>query len=412
MTPKDLRRSLPLFMEFTERFTPLLVDDKRTESRKERAEAYLRGLLLDAESTKTAEAIALKVHGDASQVRMTQVFLGQSDWADEPLRQELNGWVNQDIGSEQGTLIVDESAFPKCGDKSVGVARQYCGATGKIDNCQVGVYLAYASAEGHTLLDERMYLPEEWATDTERRQEAGVPEGVVFRTKPELALELIRTVGPQVRHGWVTFDEGYGKDPGFLSGLEELGERYIGEVPKSFRGWLRRPKVEEPSPGRAGRRRSKPRVRPGEPKPQTVEEIAASLYARAWKRLCFREGTKGTQQAHFARVRIVAERDDLPGPELWLVIERSCDQAPYIKYYVSNAAPDCPLLEMAQAGHNRWPIEDCFLRGKQEVGLDDYEVRGWRGWHHHMTLVMLALWFLVLEKRRLGGKNRDRYDAA
>ena len=412
MTPKDLRRSLPLFMEFTERFTPLLVDDKRTESRKERAEAYLRGLLLDAESTKTAEAIALKVHGDASQVRMTQVFLGQSDWADEPLRQELNGWVNQDIGSEQGTLIVDESAFPKCGDKSVGVARQYCGATGKIDNCQVGVYLAYASAEGHTLLDERMYLPEEWATDTERRQEAGVPEGVVFRTKPELALELIRTVGPQVRHGWVTFDEGYGKDPGFLSGLEELGERYIGEVPKSFRGWLRRPKVEEPSPGRAGRRRSKPRVRPGEPKPQTVEEIAASLSARAWKRLCFREGTKGTQQAHFARVRIVAERDDLPGPELWLVIERSCDQAPYIKYYVSNAAPDCPLLEMAQAGHNRWPIEDSFLRGKQEVGLDDYEVRGWRGWHHHMTLVMLALWFLVLEKRRLGGKNRDRYDAA
>jgi len=412
MTPKDLRQALPLFNDFLERFTPLLVDDKRTESRKERANAYLRGLLLDAESTKTAEAIALKVHGDASQVRMTQVFLGQSSWADQPLREELVRWVDQELGSAAGTLIVDESSIPKCGDKSVGVARQYCGASGKIDNCQTGVYLAYASAEDHTLLDERLYLTEEWAADASRRKEAGVPEAIVFRTKPELALELVRTVGPKVRHGYVTFDEAYGKDPGFLSGLEEMGERYIGEVPKTCRGWLRRPKVQEPEAGRQGRPRSKPRVAPREPKPQTAEAIAASLPASAWKRLQFREGTKGTQVAHFARVRFVAERDDLPGPELWLVIERSCDQAPYVKYYLSNAAPDCPLLEMAQAGHNRWPVEDCFLRGKQEVGLDDYEVRGWRGWHHHMTLVMLALWFLVLEKRRLGKKNRNRHDVA
>jgi SRSO17 transposase len=412
MTPKDLRQSLPLFHDFLDRFAPHLIDDKRTESRKERADAYLRGLLLDAESTKTAEAIALRVHGDTSQVRMTQVFLGQSAWRDEPLRQELAVWVNQEIGSEQGTLIVDESGFPKCGDKSVGVARQYCGATGKIDNCQMGVFLAYAGTAGHTLLDERLYLPEEWINDAERREEAGVPATVVFRTKPELALELVRNVGPQVRHGWVTFDEGYGKDPGFLSGLEELEERYIGEVPKNFRGWLQRPQVEEPGPSGSGRRRSKARVAAGQPKPQTVEEIAAALPASAWKRLRYREGSKGTQQAHFARIRIIAERDDLPGPELWLVIERSCDQAPYVKYYVSNAARDCPLLEMAQAGHNRWPVEDCFLRGKQEVGLDDYEVRGWRGWHHHMTLAMLALWFLVLQKRRLGEKIGQRHDVA
>jgi SRSO17 transposase len=413
MTPKDLRQALPLFEEFLERFTPLLVDDQRTESRKERFKAYLRGLLLDAESTKTAEAIALKVHGDPSQVRMTQVFLGQSAWADEPHREELVRWVDQELGSTTGTLIVDESGIPKCGDKSVGVARQYCGATGKIDNCQMGVFLAYASATGHTLLDERLYLPEEeWAADAARRNEAGVPEGVVFRTKPELGLELIRTVGPKIRHGWVTFDEAYGKDPEFLSGLEELGERYIGEIPKTCRGWLRRPEVEEPQQGRHGRPRSKPRVAAGQPKPQTVEETAAALPASAWKRLCFREGTKGTQMAHFAAVRFVVERNDLPGPELWLVIERGCDQAAYIKYYLSNASPACPLLEMAQAGHNRWPIEDCFLRGKQEVGLDDYEVRGWRGFHHHMTLVMLALWFLVLQTRRLGKKNRDRHDAA
>ncbi len=412
MTPKDLRQALPLFHDFLDRFAPLIVVDERTESRRERMDAYLRGLLLDAESTKTAEAIALKVHGDPSQVRMTQVFLGQSAWPDEPVRDELISWVDQEIGSEQGTLIVDESGFPKWGNKSVGVARQYCGATGKIDNCQMGVFLAYASTAGQTLLDERLYLPEEWASDGKRRREAGVPDGVVFRTKPELALELIRSAGPKVRHGWVTFDEGYGKDPGFLSGLEELGERYIGEVPKSCRVWLRRPKVIEPAAGRNGRRRSKARVAAGEPPPEMVEEIASALPAGAWKRLCFREGTKGTQQAYFAGLRVVPERDDLPGPDSWLVIERSCDQTPYIKYYLSNAAANCPLLEMSQAGHNRWPVEDCFLRGKQEVGLDDYEVRGWRGWHHHMTLAMLAMWFLVLQKRRLGGKNRNRHDAA
>ncbi len=184
-----------------------------------------------------------------------------------------------------------------------------------------------------------------------------------------------------------------------------MGERYIGEIPKTCRGWLRRPEVLEPGAGRRGRRRIKPRVAPGQPEPQTVEAIAAALPAGAWKRLRFREGTKGTQGAHFAAIRWVVERDDLPGPELWLVIERSCDQAAYIKYYLSNARPDCPLLELAQAGHNRWPVEDCFPRGKQEVGLDDYEVRGWRGFHHHMTLVMLALWFLVLQTRRLGKKT-------
>jgi SRSO17 transposase len=411
MTPKDLRQALPQFTEFVDRFTPHLVSDKRSESRRERADAYLRGLLLDAENTKTAEAIALKVHGDASQVRMTQVFLAQSAWPDEPLRGELACWVDEELGSDEGTLIVDESGFPKCGEDSVGVARQYCGATGKIDNCQMGVFLTYASAKGHTLLDERLYLPEEWATDMPRREKAGVPQDIVFRTKPELAWELIRTVGPRVRHGWVTFDEGYGKDPGFLSGLEELDERYIGEVPKSFRGWLRRPKVQEPKPSRSGKLRGKPRVRAGEPGPQTAEAIAAALPSRAWRRLKFREGTKGPQVAHFAAIRIVAERDDLPGPELWLVIERSCHQASYVKYYVSNAAPDCPLLKLAQAGHNRWPTEDCFLRGKQEVGLEDYEVRGWRGWHHHMTMAMLALWFLELQRRRLGGKNRNRHDA-
>jgi SRSO17 transposase len=408
MTPADLRRTLPLFDDFVRRFAPLLGDDARAD----RAHAYLRGLLLDNDDNKTAEAIALKVYGDPSQVRSLQVFVSQSPWPDAPLRDELVGWVAAELGSDDGVLIIDESSFPKCGTKSVGVARQYCGALGKLANCQVAVYAAYASAAGHALLETRLYLPEEWADDPKRCRAAGVPEGVVFRTKPELAWELVLSLRDRVRHGWITFDETYGRDPAFVSGLEELGERYIGEVPKDTRVWLKRPAVQEPGPSQRGAPRRKARVAPGEPAPQTVEEVAQGLPGKAWQRLAFREGSKGTQYAYFARLRVVVERDDLPGPELWLVIERSCAQQPRVKYYLSNAAKDCPLRVLALAGHTRWPIEDCFLRGKGELGLDEYEVLGWRGWHHHQTLVMLAMWFLTLQQQRLRKKKRGRDDAA
>lgn len=409
MTTQDLQQALPRFDQFLDRFGPWFGQ----ESRPARAKAYLRGLLLDADGNKNAETIALTAHGgDTSQVRMTQFFISQASWRDAPLRQDLAAWVNTDWGHRDGILIVDESAMAKCGTKSVGVARQYCGATGKIDNCQVAVYLAYASPHGHTLLDTRLYLPEDWTADRDRRTEAGVPADVVFRTKPELALELVQGLGRTVRHGWVTFDEGYGKDPAFLSGLEEGGERYLGEIPKNVRGWLHRPVVDEAGSRPNGRPLTKPRVRADQPKPQTVEALAATVPASAWQRVAYREGSKGVQHAHFARLRFFVERDDVPGPEVWLMIERGCAQEPYVKYYLSNAAPNCPLPTMAGVGHSRWPVEDCFLQGKQDLGLDAYEVRGWRGWHHHMTLVFLAMWFLKLETQRLGKKSGGRDHAA
>jgi SRSO17 transposase len=408
MTPADLRKAGPLFHDFVERFAPHLGDDSRVEH----ARTYLRGLLLDNDDNKTAEAITLKVHGDPSQVRMTQVFLSQSPWHDPPLRSELVGWVNDVLGCPDGVLILDEGSFPKCGTKSVGVARQYCGETGKIDNCQVAVYAAYASAHGHTLLDTRLYLPEEWLADPDRCAAAGVPTDVLFRTKPELALELILELRERLPHRWITFDEVYGRDPALLSALEELGERYIGEVPKDTRVWRKRPAVEQPGPSRRGTPRKHPRVAAGEPEPQTVEALAAAVPKADWKVLAFRDGSQGRQYAQFARLRVVAERDGLPGPELWLVLERACTQAATAKYYLSNAEEDCSLREMAQAGHTRWPVEDCFLHGKEEAGLGDYEVQGWRGWHHHQTLVLLALWFLLLQQKRLGGKKCDRHDVA
>ena len=408
MTPADLRQALPRFEAFVQRFAPLLGAD----SRPARAQAYLRGLLLNNDDNKTAEAIALKVTGDTSQVRMTQVFLAQSPWPDEPLRDELAQWVDDELGDDDGILVIDEGSFLKCGNKSVGVARQYLGCVGKVANGQVAVYLAYASRHGHVLLDTRLYLPDEWTDNPDRCAAAGVPADVVFRTKPALGLELVRHLRPRLRHRWVTFDETYGRNVDFLRGLEELEETYIGEVPKDTRCWRKCPAVETPPPGRGGRSVRPARVRPGEPEPETVEAIAASLPASAWQRLKFRDGSKGEQWAEFARVRVFPERDGLPGPELWLLLERSCTQQTKIKYYLSNAERQTPLLTLVRVAHSRWAVEDCFLRGKDEVGLDEYEVRGWRGWHHHMTLTMLALWFLLLEKRRLEKKTGHDHDAA
>src|ERR1041385_7208688 len=187
MTPHDLRQALPLFDDFVRRFAPLLGDNARAD----RAHAYLRGLLLDNSDNKTAEAIALKVYGDPSQVRSMQVFVSQSPWQDTPLRHELVAWVEAELGSNDGVLIFDESSYPKCGTKSVGVARQVCGATGKIDNCQVAVYAAYAGNGGHSLLATRLYLHDSWTNNPPRCRDAGVPEAAIFRTKPELAFELL-----------------------------------------------------------------------------------------------------------------------------------------------------------------------------------------------------------------------------
>lgn len=399
MSPEDLRASLPLFEAFVGRFAELLGHDRRGD----RLHAWLQGLLLDNDDHKTAEAIALKVYEDPSQVRMMQVFLGQSPWSDAPLREEMAQQVAREIGETPGVLILDETSFPKCGTKSVGVARQYCGATGKIDNCQVAVYLGYATSQEQTLIDTRLYLPETWTNDPDRCAAAGVPQDVVFRTKPELALELILRRRQTLPHGWITFDEVYGQNVALVRSLEDLQERYVGAVPKTTLGWLEKPQVQAPGRGK-GRPRKKARVACGEPEPQTVEAMAGQLPAGAWQRLTYRTGSKGEQQASFARLRFYPERDDLPGPPVWLLIERSLDQQPQSKYWLSNATEACPLLEMVQAAHCRWPIEDCFLRGKEELGMDEYEVQGWRGWHHHQTLVLLAMWFLLSQQRRLEKK--------
>jgi SRSO17 transposase len=365
------------------------------------ASKYLTGLLLP-EAGKSAEEIAWHVPG--GQVRDLQRFLGQGAWDDEALLAKHAELVAGSLGSPSGVLIVDGSDFPKQGKHSVGVARQYCGATGKVDNCQAGVFLAYATGQGHTLLDRRLYLPEQWLSPAWQglRDKCGVLEGTAFKTKPQLAWDMIKQVQAQglLPFTWVACDEAFGDNPGFLEQLESAQINYLAEVSVSTRVWLQRPATGLPPATATGRPPSRERLLPGAAGPQRVDEIAGQLPAKAWRRRRIKDGEKGVQVARFAFLRAVAVRDKLPGPEVWLVFRRSANEAGELKVFISNAAAGTPQRELVRVSGLRWPIETCFKQAKGNLGMDEYQTRSWRGWHHHMTLVILAHHFLVRLKLR------------
>lgn len=295
-------------------------------------------------------------------------------------------------------LVLDGSDFPKQGTESVGVKRQYCGQLGKTANCQAGVFLAYASERGYALLDRRLYLPEDWFTDAyaERRLACGVPADATFTTKPMLGLEMIQAVlqAASVPCRWVAGDEAFGDNPALLDAIGALDKWYFMEVAHDTRVWRERPATAPlPWSGR-GRKPSKARLVADAAAPVGVAALAADLPAAAWQRATIQEGGQGPQVAEFAFQRVVAVRDGLPGPEVWLVLRRSLSDGE-LKTYLSNAPADVAPTRLVRTSGMRWPIETCFLVGKQELGMGDYEVRSWRGWHHHMTLVLLALAFLV-----------------
>jgi SRSO17 transposase len=327
--------------------------------------------------------------------------------------------VNATLGEDDGVLIVDESAVPKRGDHSAGVARQWCGVRGKQENCQVDVFLGYASRHGYTLLDRRLYLPKEWfAADHRERWEAcRIPDETAVASKAALAGQMVQAaVVGGLRAQWLTCDEWYGRDSGFLDRVAGQGLRYLAEVAKHTMGWpLAEPATGKPRPrpetwlpprnasgkGRAPVRR---RLRPDSLAPLRVDGIAAQLRADQWHRFRILEGARGPLVADFATLRTVAVRDGLPGPEVWVLLRRPLVEAgeqPALKYYVSNAPAATPLAALVRVSGMRWPIESCFEEGKEEVGLDHYELRFWRGWHHHMTLVLLAHHFLVRLRLRL-----------
>jgi SRSO17 transposase len=371
---------------------------------------YLEGLLLPSQD-KCIERVALSV--EDGKVRPMQRFVGEGAWDDEQILDKHAELVAESLGEAGGVLIADGSEFPKKGKYSAGVARQWCGIRGKIDNCQAGVFLSYASARGYVLVDRRLYLPEEWfqASARERWQRCRIPDETPFRTKPQLAWEMIEQLNRRgvLPFTWVTCDEVFGNNPEFLERLERAEMRYLADVPVSTQVWLERPETEMPPSKGRGRPLSRERVAPGAPQPIRVDELAAQLPRRAWRKHLVKDGEKGFIEARFAFVRAVAVRDKLPGPELWVVFRRSLGASPELKVFISNAPADALRRELVRVSAMRWPIETCFEEAKGELGMAEYQTRSWRGWHHHMTLVILAHHFVVgLKLKHKKGHRRLR----
>ncbi len=388
-------------------------------------EVYLRGLLLADGPRKNAEALALRLLGAAGaadrRVRGLQDFLGVGGWDDAALLARHRQLVEATLGDPDGVLLIDGSDVPKQGTHSVGVARQWCGHTGKKDNCQAGVYLGYASARGYTLLDRQLYLPACWFTAeyADRWRACGIPRGTPFRTKHALAGDLVEAAvaAGTLRARWVVCDEGYGDSPALLDRWAATGLRYLAELPRDTQGWcLTAPDGRTPRPapqswvppragGKKGPAPQRVRLHPASRAKDRADAWAAQVPADRWQRYRLLEGSKGPLVADFVAVRRVTVRDRLPGPEGWLLVRRSVPvdpaEAPVYKYYTSNAPADTALATLVWVSGMRWPIEACFAEARQEVGLDHDETRSWRGWHHHLTLVILAHHFLVRLQQRL-----------
>jgi SRSO17 transposase len=335
---------------------------------------------------------------DGNAVRAMQQFVRDGAWDDTAILRRLWREIAADLDDADGVLILDGSDFPKQGQESVGVKRPYCGELGKRANCQAGVFLAYASQRGYALLDRRLYLPEDWFTDAyaARRTACGVPEATTFTTKPMLGWAMIEAViaARSLSCRWVTCDAACGCNTELLDKIAGLGLWSFAEVPHDTRVWRERPASAVPQWSGRGPKPTRERLLPEAPTPEEVQMIAAGLPPEQWQRHVIQEGSQGPLLAEFAFLRVVAVRDGLPGPTSWLVLRRSLSDGE-LKTYLCNAPPDVVPQRLVRTSGMRWPIERCFEVGKQELGMGDYEVRSWRGWHHHMTLVLLALAFLV-----------------
>lgn len=350
--------------------------------REKQLSAFVGGLLGGTER-KSVEPIALAQGADRRQL---QHFVGVSPWDHVPLLGQLHREVAEELGDPEGVLVVDGSATPKKGTESVGVARQWCGRLGKVENCQVGIYLAYAGKGSCAIVDERLYLPRAWAKDAARREKAKVPDDVTFQKPWVLADEMLRQVGPHLKHKWVTADTEYGRSSLFRDRLAKRGERYMLEVPSNI--------LVRKVAGKAGGRR---------PKWHRVTDFLKRRPIGEWQRFTVRDGQKEPIEVIAMAHRVRTRRRGGSKAETLLAIEAIGGGDRW--FFVSNTPPRTPLGEMVGAASRRHLIEEAFENAKGEVGLDHYEVRAWRGWHHHMTASLMALWFLVREHRRLGGKS-------
>jgi len=373
---------------------------------------YLCGQLSNAER-KTIEPMVLDLLGvNRNAVRAVQEFIGIGQWAALDVIRRHQAVVAQSLGHPRGVVIVDGSGFPKQGEHSAGVAWQYCGLLGKVANCQEGVFVVYHSPLGYAFLNGRLYLPEDWfdRAHQARWPDCAIPADTVFRTEPDLALNLVRDLVERdvLPFQWVTCDEHFGQNPGFLDGVAALGKWYFAEVPNNTHVWLHTPAVEPAGPGLLGRPRIRARVSLDAPPPQALRTLASNLPKTRWQRLTIQEGSKGPLRADFAWLRVTIVRNRLPGPRVWAIFRRSLTEPTETKYYLCNAPVGLAPRTMADMSGQRWPIETIFEEAKGEVGMDHYETRTWVGWHHHMAQTFLAHYFLMQVRAQL--KKVTRFD--
>lgn len=373
---------------FLNRYLPLFYRDEQ----RRHADTLLRGKLTGLQR-KTTEPIATQA---GHKRRPLQHFVGAGQWHDHTIRTELRTHVREELADPDAVLILDNHGVPKKGDDSCGVARQWCGRLGKVDNCQVGYFLAYAAPRGQALVDCRLYLPEERAADRPHRHKTYVPESIPFQEGWRIGLELLRGAGRELPHAWVVGDDEFGRASAFRAQLRLDGECYVLDVP--YNTLVRDPSTRRP-PSRPG----------GQPR-RPLFEGAATWAARQpkgrWRKFRLPGGEKGPLEVKALQQRMqTKDEDGCAGPRERLVVIKTCEKKPRTWYTLSNAAKEVPLAAVVRAHGQRHGVEELFEEGNQEVGLNHYEVRSWVGWHHHMTLSLLALWFLQWERLRLGGKR-------
>lgn len=384
----DVEETLRQLSRFAGSFAPFFYRKEQARL----ARMYLEGLSSDLHR-KSIEPIAIAHHHPRQSL---QRFVGQGKWKDDDVRSELHRQVGATLGDPHGILVLDSSGFPKKGEHSVGVARQWCGRLGKEDNCQVGVFLGYVGRGSYTLLDGDLYLPHEWTRSRARLDSCQVPRTTGFRTKLAISEDLLARVGSKLPHEWIVGDDEFGRPAHFRRTLRRRGERYLlGVAPNTLVRDLAAP-VPDRVPGQTGRPHKVPIV--------SMKSWAEAQPPSAWTRVLVRGGEKGPLEVEVAFTPVSTRSDAKMGPRELLVVTRTIDSTPEYKYFLSNAQASTSPEILARVASTRHWIEQCFEVSKDDIGMDHYEVRSWLGWQHHMTMSFLAHWFLTLEHRRLGEK--------
>lgn len=376
----------------------------------ERTRIYVTGQLSDLQR-KSIEPMA-----DAAGIppRTLQQFLSRHLWDEAAMRDAVQHIVAGEHQHPCSIGIFDETGHPKKGDKTPGVQRQWCGATGKTDNCVVTVHLGYAAGSFHCLLDGELYLPESWAADRRRCREAGIPEQMVCRAKWQIALDLwAHAVANGVRFEWLTFDENYGSKTGLLFALDDRGQRYVAEVPCVFTGWLVEPQILRKEHHRKfGRPRQFPRLKVKSPSASYVRDLlrhSPILREVPWERFHIKDTRKGPMVWEAKAARFHLKRNGLPTRPHWLIVARNLENPNEVKYFVSNAPEGTPLEVLLHVAFSRWHVERCFEDEKGQLGLSDFEVRNYRSLRRHLTLTAVSHLFLAKVHQQWGGKESRTY---